>query len=461
MRPLEVIVLAAGQGARMRSRLPKVLHALAGRPLLAHVLDAAGELSPKALHVVVGHGADQVEQAFAGQAIFVTQHNPQGTGHAVQAALPNVDPGSNVLILFGDVPLINPETLSATVLALEEASVAIVTADFDDPAQLGRIERSSSGAITGIVEYKDANPAQRAIHEINSGIMAARADVLAELLDQVTNDNTQGEYYLTDVVGLAVNANHSVEGLKAASAGEVMGINTRAQLAEAERSLQSRLVAELMASGVTVADPARVDVRGTLHAGIDCFVDVNTLFEGEVQLGEGVTIGTGCVLRNCSIGDNTTLHPHTLVDESVVGNACQLGPFARIRPNTRLADGVRIGNFVETKKTSMGEGSKANHLAYLGDATIGSGVNVGAGTVTCNYDGINKHPTTIGDDVFVGTNSTLVAPIELGDGAFVAAGSTLTTKVKEGSLAVGRARQKNIDGWTRPDQRSGSKKDNT
>ncbi len=454
MRPLEVIILAAGQGTRMRSKLPKVLHTLAGKPLLAHVIDAAGDLSPRAIHVVVGHGAELVREAFDGQVNFIKQSEQRGTGHAVQIALPAVGSDANVLILFGDVPLVNPETLAACVLALDEASVAIVTADFDDPAQLGRITRNSAGHITGIVEYKDASEEERALREINSGILAAPAVNLSRLLGQINDDNAQGELYLTDVVSLAVAGGERVEGLKAAGPAEVLGVNDRSQLAEAERLLQERLASELMAAGTSLADPARIDIRGTLNVGQDCFIDVNVVFEGNVQLGDNVIVGPGCVIKDSTIGSGTTLAPYTLLEQARVAEDCSLGPFARLRPGTNLSDGVRIGNFVETKKTSMGVGSKANHLAYLGDATIGADCNVGAGTITCNYDGISKHPTHIGDGVFVGTNSTLVAPISIGDGAFIAAGSTVTTTVKSSSLAVGRARQRNIDGWTRPDQRA-------
>lgn len=453
MRPLEVIILAAGQGTRMRSKLPKVLHPLAGKPLLSHVIDAAGDLSPRAIHVVVGHGAELVRDMFDGQASFIVQREQNGTGHAVQTALPAVGDDANVLILFGDVPLVNPETLAACVLALDEAAVAIVTADFDDPAQLGRITRNSAGHITGIVEYKDASAEERAIREINSGILAASAQDLIRLLSQINDDNAQGELYLTDVVGLAVAGSERVEGLKAAGPAEVLGVNDRSQLAEAERLLQSRLASELMAAGTSLADPTRIDIRGTLSVGQDCFIDVNAVFEGDVQLGDNVSIGPGCVIKDSTIGSGTTLAPYTLLEQARVAQGCSLGPFARLRPGTNLSDGVRVGNFVETKKTSMGVGSKANHLAYLGDATIGADCNIGAGTITCNYDGINKFPTHIGDGVFVGTNSTLVAPINIGDGAFVAAGSTVTTTIKNDSLAVGRARQRNIEGWTRPDQR--------
>ena len=451
--PLEVIVLAAGQGKRMMSAWPKVLHPLAGRPLLAHVLNTVASLKPDRVHVVIGHGAEQVRNAFPERSVnWVEQSERRGTGHAVRQAMPDVREEATVLVVYGDVPLIGGTTLKATVDAAASGRLALVTAELDDPTGLGRIVRQD-GDIRGIVEHRDASEDQRAIREINSGILAAPRRLLQPWLERLSPENAQGEYYLTDAVAMAVTDGVPVVGLTVEDPLEITGINSRRELAGLERRYQRRLVEQLMDSGMSVADPDRVDVRGRVDSGLDCFVDVNVVFEGDVKLGAGVHIGPGCVVRDAVLGDGVRLEAHTLVDGSRVGEGCVLGPFARLRPGTVLAERVRIGNFVETKKAVLGPGSKANHLAYLGDATLGRECNVGAGTVTCNYDGIDKHPTTIGDDVFVGTNSTLVAPLNLADGSFVAAGSTVTQNVPEGQLAVGRGRQRNIQGWTRPDQR--------
>ncbi|MFU8813879.1 MAG: bifunctional UDP-N-acetylglucosamine diphosphorylase/glucosamine-1-phosphate N-acetyltransferase GlmU [Pseudomonadales bacterium] len=450
---LEVVVLAAGQGKRMASRRPKVLHPLAGRPLLRHVLDTVGLLEPRRVHVVVGHGADQVRAAIADDVNWVLQSEQHGTGHAVQLALPDVADDAVVLVVYGDVPLIRAETLRDCALAAAEGGVAMVTAVLDDPAHLGRIMRDASGAIEGIVEYRDADAEQRAVCEINSGIMAAPRELLHPLLQRLQPDNAQAEYYLTDVVGMAVAQGTPVTGLTVADADEVRGINDRAELAALERHCQRRLAAGLMASGVSLADPQRLDVRGRVTAGQDCFFDVNVVLEGNVVLGDGVYLGPGVVVRDSSLGDGTRVEAHSVVDGARLGADCVIGPFARLRPGTELAERVRIGNFVEIKKSVLGPGSKANHLAYLGDATLGADCNVGAGTITCNYDGVDKHATSVGDRVFVGTNSTLVAPLSIEADAYVAAGSTVTSTVRAGELAVGRARQRNIHGWVRPDRR--------
>ncbi|MDZ7668404.1 MAG: bifunctional UDP-N-acetylglucosamine diphosphorylase/glucosamine-1-phosphate N-acetyltransferase GlmU [Gammaproteobacteria bacterium] len=452
-KTLEVVVLAAGQGKRMASNHPKVLHPLAGRPLLRHVLDTVAALQPSRVHVVVGHGAESVRAAVADDVTWVMQAERLGTGHAVSQALPGIADDSLVLVVYGDVPLIGAATLQACADAAAGEAVALVTAELEEPAQLGRILRDADGGICGIVEYRDADAGQRDIREINSGIMAAQRSILAPLLAKLSPDNAQGEYYLTDVVGLAVEQGIPVQGLTVADPEEVAGINDRAELAAMERRCQRRHVAALMAAGVSVADPERVDVRGRVSAGRDCFIDVNVVLEGDVRLGDDVYLGPGVVLRDSSLGDGVRVEAHTVVEGARVAAGCILGPFARLRPGTELAEDVKIGNFVETKKTLMGRGSKANHLAYLGDATVGEDCNVGAGAVTCNYDGIDKHPTVIGDNVFVGTNTTLVAPLEIETGAYVAAGSTVTSKVNAGELAVGRGRQRNIQGWRRPDQR--------
>ena len=441
----------------MRSKLPKVLHPLAGKPLLQHVLDTANQLQPKGLHVVVGHQADRVRSAIddanESAVIWAEQTEQLGTGHAVQQALPAVADDSVVLVLYGDVPMVSLNTLERCVASAAAGNLGLVTADFDDPAQLGRIIRSDGGAILEIVEYKDANPSQRAIQEINSGIMALNGGVLKRLLSEVKTDNAQGEYYLTDVIALSVANNIEVEGLKAERPEEVTGVNDRLQLAQLERVFQMDRAEDLMRGGVTLADPSRIDVRGSVSAGQDCFVDANVIFVGNVVLGTGVQIASGCVITNSVLGDNVQVHANTLVEGASVAADCALGPFARIRPGSDLAAGVKVGNFVEVKKSKLGAGTKASHLTYIGDATIGAECNIGAGTVTCNYDGISKHETHIGDRVFVGTNSTLVAPIEINQDAFVAAGSTITTNVPDETLAVGRGKQRNIPGWVRPDRR--------
>jgi bifunctional UDP-N-acetylglucosamine pyrophosphorylase/glucosamine-1-phosphate N-acetyltransferase len=446
----------------MGSRRPKVLHEIAGRPMLGHVLETAGRLRPRAVHVVVGHGADEVRRAVATRVgewtgapvSWVLQPEQRGTGHAVGQALPGVGTDSVVLVVYGDVPLVSADTLAACVAAAYRGSLGLITAQLDDPAELGRIVRGPDGAVLGIVEFRDADPAQRAIREINSGIMALRCAEMRGYLANVQPQNAQGEYYLTDIVALAVADGRSVEALPTPAAEEVLGVNDREQLAQVERVFQKRAVRALLAQGTSVADPARVDVRGRVTTGQDCFIDVNVVLEGRVELGNDVHIGPGAVIRDSVLGDGVRVEAHTVVEGAEIADACVLGPFARIRPGTRLESGVRIGNFVETKKAVMGRGSKANHLAYLGDATIGADCNIGAGTVTCNYDGIEKHPTDIGDRVFVGTNATLVAPLRIGSDAFVAAGSTVTTTVEGGELAVGRSRQRNIKGWVRPDRRT-------
>ena len=453
MRPLEIVILAAGKGTRMRSQLPKVLHPIAGQSMLGHVVATARALSPRAIHVVVGDDGQKLQGAFQQPVNWVTQTEQLGTGHAVLQALPEISNDATVLVLFGDVPLIQQEDLSRCVHAAEEG-VAIVSAHFNDPAQLGRIIRGSDNQVVEIVEFADASAEQRDIKEINSGIMAASQKQLKQLLDAVEPANAQGEYYLTDVIALAVAQSIPVSGVAVQQAESVHGVNDRHQLAAAERVMQRRLAEQLMKEGVSLADPARLDIRGQLSTGTDCFIDVNVVFKGEVTLGNNVTIGPGCVIEDSHLGNDVLVKPNTVIEGAQIDAKCQLGPFARIRPGTVLDEDVRIGNFVETKKARLGKGTKAGHLAYLGDATIGADCNIGAGTVTCNYDGMNKHHTNIGDDVFVGTNSTLVAPVTIESGAFVAAGSTITTKVSTGDLAVGRGKQRNITGWTRPDKRA-------
>jgi bifunctional UDP-N-acetylglucosamine pyrophosphorylase/glucosamine-1-phosphate N-acetyltransferase len=451
-----VIILAAGKGSRMKSNIPKVLHSIAGEPMLHRVIKTAAQLAPEEMHLVLGHGIDQIEaslSALDGPLNTVLQAEQLGTGHAVKIALAHVPDDGVSLVLYGDVPLITHDTLAECVAAAQLGHLSIVTAEFSDPAQLGRIARNDAGYIEAIIEYKDASDDQRAITEINSGILAAPTHLLRNWLNRIEPNNTQGEYYLTDIVGLAVADGVAVHGIVVADENEVMGVNDRAQLAEAERLFQGQQTASLMAAGVSFADPARVDIRGSLSCGIDCFIDINTVFIGDVSMGEGVTVGPGVVVEDSTIGGGVRINAHTVIEGAIVAEDCQLGPFARIRPGSNFAAGVKIGNFVETKKASLGKGAKASHLTYLGDAIIGPEVNIGAGTVTCNYDGVDKHQTTIGKRAFIGTNSTLVAPLEIGDDAFVAAGSTVTSTVEPESLAVGRARQRTISKWLSPIRR--------
>ena len=460
---LQVIVLAAGAGTRMRSRLPKALHRLAGRPLLAHVLDAAAAQRPHKTVVVVGEQAEQVRAgvadapAGAGEISWVLQAPRLGTGHAVSTALPQLAPDATALVLLGDVPLVGADTLAACV-ERARSGVAIVSADLGPgapaPDGLGARVLRDGERVVGIVEEKDATAAERTIGEVNSGMLAAPCELLRELLRAVTPNNAQGEYYLTDVVALAAARGVEVSAVRAERPEEILGVNDRAQLAHLERHHQRRQAQALMAAGVTVMDPARLDVRGTVRAGQDCVIDVGVVLEGEVALGEGVVIGAGCVLRDVALGDGVEVLPMSCIDGARVAAGCRIGPFARLRPGTDLGPNVHIGNFVETKKARLGAGAKANHLAYLGDATVGADCNIGAGTITCNYDGAVKHRTEIGERVFVGTNATLVAPLTIEDEAYVGAGSTITTKVERADLAVGRGRQRNIKGWTPPAKRT-------
>lgn len=450
---LEVVVLAAGAGTRMRSAMPKVLHPLGGRPLLAHVLDTVRRLKPSRCHVVVGEQSERVKAAFADypDLFWTLQESQRGTGHAVGEALPSVEDDATVLVLCGDAPFATAGTLTSCVERARDG-VALACAELDDPCGFGRILRDGDGRVVGIVEERDASDDEKAITEINTGILAAAKPVLAELVAALETDNDQGEYYLTDVVGLAAAKEMPVTGVHA-SPEEALGVNDRAQLARLERIHQRREASRLLADGVTLMDPDRIDVRGSLRTGRDCVIDVNVVFEGDVRLGEGVSIGPGCVIRDSTLGDGVRVEPLSSIDGATVAAGCRIGPFARLRPGTELGDSVHIGNFVETKKASLGAGAKANHLAYVGDASVGERTNIGAGAVTCNYDGVDKHRTEIGDDVFVGTNATLVAPLVIEDEAYIGAGSTITTKVRREDLAVGRGRQRNIQGWTPPAKR--------
>ncbi len=453
---MNIVILAAGQGKRMRSRLPKVLHPVAGRPMLAHVIAtaqavAAGRSGATRTVVVVGHGAEQVRNAFSDRADvdFVLQEPQLGTGHAVAQAAPRVDEGAPTLVLYGDVPMVRAETLRRLLDGAGDG-VGVLTVRLDDPTGYGRIVRDGHGNVLKIVEQKDASDEERAIREVNTGILVAPTHRLKTWLARLSNDNAQQEYYLTDVIALAVADGVRVAGVAAADADETLGVNSKAQLAQLERIAQARAAAAAMDAGATLADPARFDVRGELTVGADVFVDVNCVFEGRVALGDGVRIGPNCVLRDCAIGAGTEVQGFCHLEGATIGANARIGPFARVRPETTLADEVHIGNFVEVKNSQLAQAAKANHLAYVGDATVGRNVNIGAGTIVANYDGANKHRTVIGDDAHTGSNSVLVAPITVGAGATVGAGSTVTREVPAGKLTVARAKQVTVPGWKRP-----------
>ena len=447
---LEVIILAAGKGTRMRSAIPKVLHKLAGKPLLEHVVATARNLSPTKIHVVVGHGSEQVSAAVSGDDVTChKQQNQLGTGHAVAQALPQCDPASNVLILFGDVPLMSAKTLQ-NLLASTTDAPSVLAAHIPDPTGYGRVIRDAHQRFVEIVEEKDASEEQRAVQEVNTGVIAAPASLLTTLLSRVNNQNAQAEYYLPDVLGIAREDGMTVNVVVSKDPAEILGVNNRLQLEELERILQQRLAEKLLLDGVAVSDRRRLDIRGELTCGEGVSIDINVLLEGDVTLGDNVTIGANCVIRDAAIGANTVIQPFSHIERAVIGTDCFIGPYARLRPGTDLGSAVRIGNFVETKNSTLGAGSKANHLAYIGDTTVGEGSNIGAGTITCNYDGANKFPTHLGDGVFIGSNSTLVAPVTIADGGFVAAGSVITKDVLADDLAVGRAKQRNISGWQKP-----------
>jgi len=471
--PLDIVIMAAGKGTRMKSARPKVLHALAGRPMLAHVIQACAGLQAQRIHVITGHGAEQVEAAMGAQAAalpigFVRQEPQLGTGHAVQQAVPQLgdEEGGITLILNGDTPLIRPETARALVDACAGSRLALLTVHLDDPTGYGRILRSGDsaregegGRILGIVEQKDASPAQRAIREVYTGVMAAPTARLKRWLAGLTNDNAQGEYYLTDVVAQAEADGTPVVAAHPASEIEVLGVNSPAQLADLERRFQRQQADTLMERGLRLADPARFDLRGELQVGADVEIDVGCIFEGRVELGDGVRIGPYCVIRNARIAAGATVHAYCHIEGDAsgveVGPGAIVGPYARLRPGARLGADVHIGNFVEVKNATLAAGAKANHLAYLGDATVGERVNFGAGSITANYDGANKHRTVIGADVHVGSNCVLIAPVTLGDGATIGGGSTISKDAPAGQLTVARARQVSLPGWKRPSKQKG------
>ena len=448
---LSVVILAAGKGTRMKSSLPKVLHPVAHKPMVQHVIDAASTLGSNNNTVVYGHGGDQLKEALAhNQVNWALQAEQKGTGHAVKVANEFMPDDHTILILYGDVPLIQSSTLERLLAVKPEQGIALLTVKLDNPTGYGRIVRDENGLVVGIVEQKDANPQQLAIQEVNTGIMAVNGNLLKGWLDNLSSDNAQGEYYLTDIIamcheqGLLINTAHPDNGM------EVEGANNRVQLAGLEREYQRRETEKLMLAGASMRDPQRVDVRGDVTIGQDVQLDVNVVFEGTVKLGNNVIVGPNVVLKDCEIGDNTEILANSLVDQASVGENAQVGPYARLRPGAVVSNKAKVGNFVEMKKSTLGEGSKANHFSYLGDATIGAGVNIGAGVITANYDGVNKFKTDIKDNAFIGTNSTLVAPVTIEENGFVAAGSTINKDVAENGLAIARGKQRNIEGWQRP-----------
>lgn len=448
---LEVIILAAGQGTRMRSSLPKVLHPIAGKPMVGHVVDTVRGLNAAAIYLVVGHGADKVREKLAADDVsFVEQLQQLGTGHAVTQALPKLTNNSQVLILYGDVPLIKPETLQKLLTHATKTSLGLLTVNLDNPSGYGRIIRDQKKRVAAIVEQKDASEDQLAVKEINTGILAVTSEQLQRWLPKLSNDNKQGEYYLTDIIAMAYEEGTLIETVQPVTTAEVEGVNNRLQLAELERVYQLEQADNLMTAGVSLADPARIDVRGQLNTARDVFIDVGCIFEGQVELAEGVEIGPYCVLKNARLGPGVKLAAFTHLEDATLDGDNQVGPFARLRPGTHLESGAKIGNFVETKNTQVASGAKINHLSYIGDAQVGANANIGAGTITCNYDGVNKHLTKIGAGAFIGSNSSLVAPVEIGAGATVGAGSTITRSVDDHALAVTRAKQLQKANWPKP-----------
>ncbi len=450
---IDVVILAAGKGTRMKSSLPKVLHKIAGKPMVEHIIDAANSLDTESLNIVYGHQAELLQKSLSHHQVnWCLQAEQLGTGHAVQQSLSYLNDKNDALILVGDAPLITSETLQRLIDAKKNADFALLTVHMNDPTGMGRIIRDGEN-ITAIVEHKDASPEQLEINEINTGMMLLPVTDLKRWLANLSNDNAQGEYYLTDVIEMAANEGKKIKAAHPVWEREVEGINDRVQLASLECALQLKLAEQLMRQGASLADPHRIDVRGLLSTGNDVEIDVNCVFEGEVVLGEGVKIGPNCVLKDCTIGDNTVIEAFSLIQQAQVANDCSVGPYARLRPGADLRESAKVGNFCEVKKAVIGHGSKVNHLTYIGDADIGANVNIGAGTITCNYDGVNKFKTKIEDNVFVGSNSSLVAPVTVAKGATVGAGSTITKDVDGEQLAVARGKQRNISGWQKPSKK--------
>ncbi|MBU2897575.1 bifunctional UDP-N-acetylglucosamine diphosphorylase/glucosamine-1-phosphate N-acetyltransferase GlmU [Vibrio hepatarius] len=444
------VILAAGKGTRMYSSKPKVLHTLAGKPMVQHVVDTCKNLGAQNVHLVFGHGGDQMQRELCGEPVnWVLQAEQLGTGHAVDQASAQFENDEKILVLYGDVPLISEETLESLLDAQPNGGIALLTVVLDNPTGYGRIVRNN-GPVVAIVEQKDATEEQKLIKEINTGVMVATGGDLKRWLSGLNNNNAQGEYYLTDIIAAAHNEGRAVEAVHPVNAIEVEGVNDRAQLARLERAFQEMQAQKLLEQGVMLRDPARFDLRGELQCGVDCEIDTNVIIEGKVTLGDKVTIGTGCVLKDCEIDDNTVIRPYSVIEGATVAEDCTVGPFTRLRPGAEMRNGSHVGNFVEVKNTLLGEGSKANHLTYLGDAQIGERTNIGAGTITCNYDGVNKFRTIIGNDVFIGSDSQLVAPVVVADGVTLGAGTTLTKDVEEGELVITRVKERMIKNWQRP-----------
>ncbi len=452
--PLKVVILAAGKGTRMKSAMPKVLHPIADKPMVEHVVDAASSLGAEKTVLVIGHGADQVRSTVTREVEYVEQTEQLGTGHAVQQALPLLNPDDTVLIGYGDVPLTKPDTFKQLIDDVTDSNIALLTVIMEDPTGYGRILRDASGNVTGIVEQKDATPEQLLVNEGNTGILAAKASALNELLGRIDNNNAQQEYYLTDIFALAVKQGMSITTHQPDHEWETAGVNSRLQLAELERIHQLNQADALMTAGVTLRDPARIDVRGNLTVGQDSDIDINCIFEGNVEIGEGVSIGPNCLISNSTIAAGVVIKANTVIEDSIVGENCTLGPFARLRPGAELEAQAHIGNFVEIKKSKISKGSKVNHLSYVGDSIVGEGVNIGAGTITCNYDGANKHQTIIEDGVFIGSCTQLVAPVKVGKNAVIGAGSTITKEVAADQLAFTRAPLKTIENWQKPTKKA-------
>jgi len=447
---LSVVILAAGKGTRMRSRLPKVLHKIADKPMVQHVIDTVKGIGAENINLIYGHGGDMLKKAISDNALnWIEQTEQLGTGHAMQMAAPHFKADEKILMVYGDVPLLSEKTLQRLIDVQPQGGIGLLTIELSDPTGYGRIERAD-GNVIGIVEQKDANPAQLAINEVNTGILVANANDFNRWLPALSNDNAAGEYYITDIIEMAHKEGCAIETVQPENAFEVEGVNNRLQLANLERAYQYQQAENLLLEGVMLRDPKRFDLRGSLTCGQDVDIDINVIIEGKVTLGNGVKIGAGCILKDCDIADNAEIKANTIIEGASIGEGAGVGPFARIRPNTILEKDVHIGNFVEVKKSTLGEGTKCGHLSYLGDSVIGSGVNVGAGVITCNYDGANKFQTTIGDDVFLGSDCQIVAPVTIGNGATTGAGTTVVSDVPDNALAVTRTKQRNIEGWTRP-----------
>ena len=448
---IDIVILAAGQGTRMKSLLRTVLHPLAGKPLLQHVINMAETIPDSNITIVSGYASEQIQDSIAGKDLkYAYQAEQLGTANAVQTAAQNLDSNGTTLILYGDVPLISSKTVLSTLKVVNNNTMGLLTVVLEKPEGYGRIVRNRQGDICGIIEQKDATPQEQEIQEVNTGVMAIRTNLLQKWLPQIGNDNVQNEYYLTDLISIAHKAGIKIEAVSPGTPEEVKGVNTRKQLSKLERFYQQEQADRLMVDGATLADPARLDIRGTVFCDVDTFIDVNTVFEGEVKLGKNVFVGPNCLITDSSIGDNVKIKANTIIENSTICNGVEVGPFARVRPGTLLSDNSKIGNFVEVKNTEVGKGSKISHLSYVGDSQLGKDVNVGAGTITCNYDGANKNKTIIGDDSFIGSNASLVAPVTIGKNATIGAGSTITKDIPDNELSVSRSPQLNKFGWIRP-----------